>query len=179
MPRTWRMEEIKSNSGRMTKRDWTWERWVFEDVRTVGCALEKLVKDPSHLQKIRQAVASTHKATILASELLNMHVRRMLYANPATDLSCCFNANWILNAYNEVTDGRGAPKGDVQLRATREQCMPPFSPPSRSGIVQCIKYDARNLVAVAATGVWMHFQKRILSHVRSVFALDSTSTPIG
>ena len=29
-----------------------------EDVRTVGCALEKLVKDPSHLQKIRQAVAS-------------------------------------------------------------------------------------------------------------------------
>lgn len=163
----------------MTKRDWTWERWVFEDVRTVGCALEKLVKDPSHLQKIRQAVASTHKATILASELLNMHVRRMLYANPATDLSCCFNANWILNAYNEVTDGRGAPKGDVQLRATREQCMPPFSPPSRSGIVQCIKYDARNLVAVAATGVWMHFQKRILSHVRSVFALDSTSTPIG
>ena len=49
-----------------------------EDVRTVGCALTKLIPNPVHLQKIRDAVATTHKATILATELLNMHIRRTL-----------------------------------------------------------------------------------------------------
>lgn len=34
-----------------------------ESVRTVGCALAKLVPNPVHLQKIRDAVATTHKAT--------------------------------------------------------------------------------------------------------------------
>ena len=49
-----------------------------DEVRTVGCSLEKLIPDPTHLHKIRDAVAVTHKATILASELLNMHIRRLL-----------------------------------------------------------------------------------------------------
>ena len=72
-------------------------------MRTVGCALAKLVPNPLHLQKIRDAVATvTHKATILASELLNLHVRRTLDADPAADLSCCFSANWVLDAYNEL-----------------------------------------------------------------------------
>ena len=46
-----------------------------------------------------------------------------------------------------------------------------FDPPDRSGIQQCLLYDARNLVTVAATNVWMHFHKRVLSHVRRKFAL--------
>ena len=71
-------------------------------MRTVGCALAKLIADPLHLHKIRDAVATTHKATILASELLNLHVRRTLDADPAADLSCCFSANWVLDAYNEL-----------------------------------------------------------------------------
>ena len=52
-----------------------------ESVRKVGCALAKLVPDANHLQKIQHAVASTHKATILASELLNMDIRRLLDAD--------------------------------------------------------------------------------------------------
>ena len=37
MPRTWTMESRKSNSDRMTKRDWTWERWGCERcARTVS-----------------------------------------------------------------------------------------------------------------------------------------------
>ena len=47
-------------------------------LRTVGCSLERLIPDDGHLRKIRSAVATVHKATILATELLNMHVRRML-----------------------------------------------------------------------------------------------------
>jgi len=38
-----------------------------DGIRTVGCSLEKLLPDVGHLAAIRQAVASTHKATILAS----------------------------------------------------------------------------------------------------------------
>jgi len=141
------------------------------DVRTVGCSLEKLVPDPTHLRKIRAAVEATHKATILASELLNLHIRRLLDADDAADLSCCFDANWLIKAYYEVTEARGSPKPDPALLATRQQCMPPFSPPSRAGLKQCLLYDARNMATVAATTVWMHFQKRVLSHVRRVLAL--------
>ena len=72
-----------------------------DGIRTVGCSLQKLVPDAGQLDAIRQAVASTHKATILATELLNMHLRRML-AVPGADLSVFFNASWLLNAYNEV-----------------------------------------------------------------------------
>jgi hypothetical protein len=143
-----------------------------ETVRTVGCALAKLIPNASHLQKIQHAVASTHKATILASELINMHIRRVLDADVHGDLSCCFTANWLLNAYNEVTVGKRKVKVDTELRVTRDACMPRFFPPDRTGITQCLLYDARNLATVAATNVWMHFSKRVLSHVRMKFALD-------
>lgn len=42
-----------------------------DGLRTVGCNLQKLVPDAGQLDAIRQAVASTHKATILVTELLN------------------------------------------------------------------------------------------------------------
>lgn len=143
-----------------------------DSVRTVGCALVKLIPNPLHLQKIREAVATTHKATILASELLNLHIRRALDSDSTADLSCCFSANWVLNAYNEVTSTtRKGGKFDSSLRVTRETCMPPFFAPPRGATQQCLLYDARNLVTVAATNVWMHFSKRVLSHVRTKFAL--------
>ena len=142
------------------------------NVRTVGCALAKLVPNSSHLHKIRDAVATTHKATILATELLNLHIRRTLDSDPAADLSCCFQSNWVRHAYNEVTSAstKGG-KFDTALRATREACMPPFSPPPRGATTQCLLYEARNLVTVAETNVWMHFSKRVLSHVRYKFSL--------
>ena len=77
-----------------------------DDIRTVGCSLERLIPDATHLQKIRDAVTATHRATILASELLNIHMRRLLQEDPLCDLSCFFDSNWLLNAYNEVTVGK-------------------------------------------------------------------------
>ena len=53
--------------------------------------------------------------------------------------------------------------------------MPSFAPPDRTGIQQCLLYDARNLATVAATNVWMHFHKRMLSHVRCKYALDEAA----
>jgi NADH:ubiquinone oxidoreductase subunit K len=50
--------------------------------------------------------------------------------------------------------------------------MPRFFPPDRTDITQCLLYDAHNLATVAATNVWMHFSKRVLSHVRMKIALD-------
>ena len=137
--------------------------------RTVGCSFSKLVPDESH--RIRDAVARTHEATVLATELLNMHLRRCLQGDADTDLRLLFNKTWVLNAFNEVTSGNTI--GIVpELRQTRECCMPSFVPPSRIGIQQCNLYNADNLVTVAATSVWMHFKKRILSHVRLKFELD-------
>ena len=50
--------------------------------------------------------------------------------------------------------------------------MPPFDPPDRSGVQQCLLYDARNLVTVASINVWMHFQQRVQTHVKRAFQLD-------
>jgi hypothetical protein len=61
------------------------------EIRTVGASLERLIPDADHLSKIRTAIAATHKATILASELLNMHLRKILAADvckhPASPLT--------------------------------------------------------------------------------------------
>ena len=137
-----------------------------DGVRTVGCALSRLIPDVAHLGTIQGAVLSVHRATILATELLNMHLRRCLKGEADTDLASFFDGSWILNAYNEVSTGKRTVKVVPSLRETRDKYMPSFSPPDRTGIQQCLLYDARNLATVAATGVWMHFKARVLSHVK-------------
>ena len=147
-----------------------------DGTRTLGCALERLVPDPEHLAKIRDAVERTHKATILVTELLNLHLRAALERGAAhDDLRCFFDSNWLMNAYHEVTAGTRATKVVAELRDTRTQHMPPFDPPERKGIVQCLVYAARGLVATAATNIWTHFRKRVHAHVRVHLALDDAA----
>ena len=69
-----------------------------DGIRTVGCALAKLVPDAGHLDAIREAVTATHSATFLVTELLNLHLRRCLSGGATTDLKCFFAPNWILHA---------------------------------------------------------------------------------
>jgi hypothetical protein len=126
--------------------------------------------DKTHLELIQEAVLNVHKATIFASELLNIHIRRLLQQDIDVYLKGCFSANWVLNVYNEVTYSTRKVKIVPELQMSR-LVIPAFDPPDRSGIQQCLLYDARNLVTVAATNVWMHFHKRVLSHVRRKFAL--------
>ena len=49
-----------------------------DGLRTVGVSLEKLLPSASHLDAVRDAVNRTHRATILATELLNFYVRDRL-----------------------------------------------------------------------------------------------------
>lgn len=146
-----------------------------DGIRTVGCSLEKLIPLPEHLHRIRNAVSATHKATILATELLNMHLRKCLEQDPTQDLSSFFSGSWLLNAYNEVTYGKRSVKVVPELRATKMEYMPPFIAPDRTGIQQCLLYDARNLATVAATTMWLHFQPRMLSHVRRIFDIEASA----
>ena len=108
----------------------------------------------------------------MVSELLNIYIRHNLEENPTCDLSNVFNGTWILNAYNEVTSGTENVKVVQELRNVRDSYMPPFVPPSRLGIQQCLLYDARNMAAVASNNVWMHFGKRVYSHVRRTFGIE-------
>ena len=140
-----------------------------DGVRMIGCSLNRLVPDPDHLHKIQEAVTTTHKATILATELLNLHLRKCLTEDPSQDFGYLFNGSWLLNAYNDVTHGKRKVKVESSLRDTRDKYMPAFQAPDRTGIQQCLLYDARNLATVAATNVWLHFQPRMLSHVRRKF----------
>ena len=135
-----------------------------DGVRTIGCRLDKIVPDKTHFELIQETVLNVHKTTIFASKLLNIHIRRLLQEDMKSDLKDCFSANWVLNVYNEVTYSGKKVKVVPDLQTYRVM-MSSFDPPDRSGIQQCLLYDARNLVTVAATNVWMNFQKRILSHV--------------
>ena len=69
------------------------------------------------------------RATIFATELLNLHIRRLLEADIHADLKDCFSANWVLNAYNEVTYSGRKVKVVPELQDTKRQFMPPFDPP--------------------------------------------------
>ena len=58
---------------------------------------------------IGDAVHSVNGATRLATELLSLRVRDRL--NHGGDgLEGLFDANWLLNAFNEVTFGEGSPR---------------------------------------------------------------------
>ena len=84
--------------------------------RTVACNFESLVADETHKAAIRDAVHRTHKATILATELLNLHVRRCLQERGGVGLDQILTPNWLLNAYNEVTTGRMSTKVVPELQ---------------------------------------------------------------
>lgn len=138
---------------------------------TVGCSFEKLVPDERHKNAIRDAVSRTHRATILATELLNLHVRRCIEEHDGDGLESILSSNWLVNAYNEVTCGSKTRVVEA-LRYTRDMCLPSFEPVDRKGLTQILCYECRNLATVASNNVWMHFHTRVLAYVRHHFKLD-------
>ena len=145
-------------------------------IRTVGVNFEKLIPDEAHKAAIRDAVNRVHKATILATELLNLHVRRTLEELDGAGLENVFIGNWLIKAYYEVTacevSTKGAPVVPSELRETRERFMPPFAPVDRKGLTQIMKSECDNLAVVAKNNIWMHFRKRVASHARRVHRLS-------
>ena len=135
-------------------------------LRTVGVPFARLVPDAAHAKTIGEAVHSVNGATRLATELLNLHARDRLENHGGEGLEGLFDANWLLNAYNEVTFARGKPKVVEELRATRDAHMPAFEAVDRTGLSQVLMYECRNLAAVASNNVWMHFRRRVLGTCR-------------
>ena len=146
-----------------------------DGTRTVACNFHKLIPDETHKALLLEAIERVHKSTILATELLNMHVRRCI--RDEVDMSDIMSANWLLNAYNLVTVGKGAPKDVPELRLTKEKCMPAFDAPSRAGLTQLLMYECRNMAAVAATNVQSRVRKeknKLHSFSQRIFAMSPT-----
>ena len=99
-----------------------------EGLRTVGVSFAKLVPDEGHVVSIRDAVDRVHKATLLTTELLNLYVRDRLQNHGGSGLDLVCDSNWLLNAFNEVTRGRGKTKEVKELRETRGAHMQAFDP---------------------------------------------------
>ena len=141
---------------------------------TVGCSFEKVVPDETHKSIIRDAVTRVHRATILATELLNLHVRRCIEDHGGQGLESVLTDNWLMNAYNEVTHGAKT-KVHEGLRYTKDMCMPTFETVNRKGLTQILCYECRNLSTVASNNVWMHFHTRVLAYVRHNFRLNESN----
>jgi hypothetical protein len=142
---------------------------------TVKCALGKAVLDLSHLNAIRDAVVRVHRCTYHATELLNLYVRDRIENHGGTGLDQIFSNNWLINAYQAVSVGTGgnAAKVDPDVQRVFDAHMKDtFDRPARTGITQALLYECINLAAVGSTNVWMHFRKRVLSYVRTHYALD-------
>ena len=136
-------------------------------VRTVGCRLDKLIIDPTVVDDIREIVKRVHHATVFATELLNLHLRRALRDD--LPLRQFFDKNWLVKAFYEVTVGStNRAQRDAGLTATCDAWMSPHSKPSRDGMHQLYMANCNMLATCAKNNVWMQFRKRLLSHVRRV-----------
>ena len=104
------------------------------NLRTVGCRLDRFVPDAQTVTDIQTIVRRVHEATIHATALLNLHVRRCIRDN--VSLQQIFEGNWIIKAFQEVTFGNTSCTEDVELRKTRETLMPTIENIARTGVTQ-------------------------------------------
>ena len=153
-----------------------------DSLRTVGCALERLVPDPAHRAAILRVVERTHRATTLATLLLNLLLRQTLDQDEDADVRRFFDdPNWLLNAFYAVTRVGSERKGkranvDPDLLRARDELMPVLELGERDySCNQAFLYACRNLATVASTNVWKHFHARLLAHVRSAHTLDEAA----
>lgn len=134
--------------------------------RTVACRLSKLVPDAMTIGDIQLAVRRVHEATIHATALLNIHIRRCISNNIplSEDL---FERNWILKAFQEVTvcSGERSVQRDPGL-AESMTAMPAFDAVNRTGLTQLFMSNATFIASNAKNNVWMHFNRRLLTYVK-------------
>lgn len=135
--------------------------------RTIGCCINKSVPDAAHRRYIEKAVNRVHEATVHATELINLHIRRCLKDNVSLDN--IFNGNWIIKAFNEVTETSGRKETPDAELAVSMKLMPPIKKVKRNGLTQLMQANANMLATVAHNNVWMHFRKRVHSHVKRIW----------
>ena len=134
------------------------------NLRTVGCRLEKLIPDAQIVTDIRTAVQRVHEATLQATALLNLHVRRCIRDGVA--MQRIFDGNWIIKAFQEVTIGDKPYSIDLELSRTMKLFMPDIQRINRTGLTQLMQANANMLETLGHNNCWMHFQRRVHSHVK-------------
>ncbi len=133
------------------------------NIRTVGCRVDKLIPDAQILADVRTVVQRVHEATIHATALLNLHVRRCLRDD--VPMHRLFDGNWLIKAFQEVTTGAKS-SVDLELAKTRQLLMPEIHRHSRAGLTQLMQANANMLETLGHNNCWMHFRRRVHDHVR-------------
>lgn len=134
------------------------------NLRTIGCRVDELIPDAQIVADIRTVVQRVHQATIHATALLNLHVRRCIRDGIA--MHRLFDGNWLIKAFQEVTTGDKSPSVDPELSKTRQLLMPELQRPYRTGLTQLMQANANMLETLGHNNCWMHFQRRVHDHVR-------------
>ena len=132
--------------------------------RTYAISLESIVREPHHIEIIQNAVLRMHRITIDATELLALHITRLLENDDALPT---VDASYIKMLMMEVTTGRGKRlRIDDKVEASRLEYMTALQPTDRKGLDQCLMLQSISLASSFATNLWFHFQRRMMRLVR-------------
>jgi len=154
-----------------------------ENTYTVGCALRKLMLREVDVFAIEEAVHRVHLVVILGTELANLLARRWIEAHDVSKLAKLFDANFLCKLFNAVSCGRGKEKAYDEMAEVcevveKDMLLKRNSLPLRTGLTQCLGYEARSLSTVAKNNVWMHFGRRVQNHVRN-YLQKAEGTSVG
>ena len=148
------------------------------DIYTVACSFKKLVPDSNDRKRLIDAVHRTHRAVLLGTQLVNLHLRVLLEANTVDEnaLACFFHDNSLLQVFYQVTrDVKAMQYNEFRnaLRVTMQQHMPDVVDlVDRAGLAQVLGFEAGNLATVAKNNVWMHIRKRLKRYARDVHRIE-------
>lgn len=136
------------------------------DGLTVCTRLRKVIPDPIHVTCIEDAVTRVHRITIDATELLALHVTRLLEENRPLPI---LDQNYVKMVMMEVSHGNGTRTNvDEELAKTRMTYMGTLKPVSRRFVDQIMMSQAKSVAASIQTNAWFHFPKRVFRYVRSL-----------
>ena len=143
-----------------------------DPVVVIGCSLAKAVLNAQHLEQIRDGVERTHHATVLATELLNLHARRVLEGGE--EVPDFFSGNWTWQAWVAVSTIDG--QVDTSLRASRQEQVAlhgdALAEVDSAKTTQLFKFAADQFASTAATNLQLHLRKRVGAYVNMSFAVD-------
>lgn len=138
----------------------------------IGCSLAKAVLNAQHLEQIRDGVERTHRATVLATELLNLHARRVL--EDGEEVPDFFSGNWAKQAWVAVSTISG--KVGTSLQASRQAQVDlhggALAEVDAAKTGQLFKFAADQFASTAATNLQLHLRKRVGAYVNMSFAVD-------
>ena len=135
-------------------------------MRVVGCSFDKAVIDPQIRHDMRLALSRIHEATIYVTELINFDIRLQLEkGNPCPQE--VFDKNKIVHAFQSVLY-KNTPEAHEPhpLFAEAFAEMPRFSLVCGNGLTNACMSVCSHLATVATNNVWMHFRKRVFTHVK-------------